>query len=74
MTVRGKWRHILCVNDPLEAFDTGIQHTARMLREKWRIVSTTTGQIVKTNAHQEYSGTPFVISEEVLNMGRLWRH
>lgn len=74
MTVRGKWKHVTCINDALEAFDIGIQHTARMLREKWRIVEIATGKVLKTNAHQEYSGTSFVISEEVLGMSNIWRH
>lgn len=72
MTVRGRWKHVTCVNDPLEAFDIGIQHTARMLREKWRIVEVSTGNIVKTNAHPTYSGEAFIVSEEVRNMGKLW--
>lgn len=72
MTVRGRWKHVLTMTNMLEGFDAGIQHTARMLNEKWRVVELATGKIVKTNAHPVYQGESYVISEEVRNMGKLW--
>lgn len=75
MTRGGKrWFHVETANHWLEHFDAQLHHHAQNMREKWRIVDITTGKIVKTNVREDYVGTPFVISEEVLNMGKPWKH
>lgn len=75
MTKGGKrWFHVFTANHWLEHFDAQLHYRAQNMREKWRIVDVTTGKVIKTNAHEAYKGEPFVISEEVLSMGRPWKY